>query len=139
MLWLALVGLVAVGGIASGEAWKQPQIIAIPAIMVAIGYFLFRKLIWNIADEVLDGDTFLLVRKGGVEERVRLDNVMNVSVSQFTNPRRLSLRLRKPGKLGDEIVFMPRSTFQLNPFARNPVAEKLMSRIDQLRIQGHAS
>ena len=51
----------------------------------------------------------------------------------------MSLRLRRPGKLGDEIVFIPKSTFQLNPFARNPVAEKLMARVDQLRTQGPAS
>jgi hypothetical protein len=58
---------------------------------------------------------------------------MNVSISQFTNPRRLSLRLRTPGKFGDEIVFIPKSSFQLNPFARNPVAEKLIARVDQFR------
>ena len=107
--------------------------------MLLFGFFLFRKLIWDIADDVRDGGSFLLVRKGSVEERVSLDNVMNVSMSQFTNPRRVSLRLRKPGMFGDEIVFIPKSTFQLNPFARNPVAEKLMARVDQLRIQGQGS
>ena len=137
--WLGIVGLFAIGGIASGEAWKQPQFIAMPVIMVVFGFFLFRKLVWDIADDVRDGGSFLLVRKGSVEERVSLDNVMNVSVSQFSKPRRLSLRLRRPGKLGDEIVFIPKSTFQLNPFARNPVAEKLMARVDQLRTQGPAS
>jgi hypothetical protein len=137
--WLGIVGLFAIGGIVSGEAWQQPQFIAIPVIMVVFGFFLFRKLVWDIADDVRDGGAFLLVRKGKIEERIRLDNVMNVSLSQFTNPRRISLRLRTPGKLGDEIVFIPRSTFQLNPFARNPVAEKLMVRVDQFRVHGPAS
>jgi hypothetical protein len=138
-LWMAIIGFVAVAGVVNGQAWKQPQIILLPVIMVLFGFFLFRKLIWDIADDVRDGGSFLLVRKGSVEERVSLDNVMNVSMSQFTNPRRVSLRLRKPGMFGDEIVFIPKSTFQLNPFARNPVAEKLMARVDQLRIQGQGS
>jgi hypothetical protein len=139
VFWLGIVGLFAFGSIASGEAWQQPEFIAVPVIMVVFGFLLFRKLVWDIADDVRDGGSFLLVRKGSIEERVPLANVMNVSLSQFTNPRRISLRLRMPGKFGDEIVFIPRSTFQLNPFARNPVAEKLMARVDQLRTQGHVS
>jgi 2,3,4,5-tetrahydropyridine-2-carboxylate N-succinyltransferase len=42
--WLGIVGLFAIGGIVSGEAWQQPQFIAIPVIMVVFGFFLFRKL-----------------------------------------------------------------------------------------------
>ena len=106
---------------------------SVPAILVVFGAIMFRKLVWDLADEVRDGGDFLLVRRGKVEERLLLENVMNVSMSQFTNPRRLTLRLRTAGKLGDEVAFIPKSPLRLNPFARNPVAEKLIARVDRLR------
>ncbi|GAB3386223.1 hypothetical protein [Lysobacter fragariae] len=133
MLWIGFIGLFLVIGFTTG-AWRQnPVFIIQPIAMLAIGLVLFRMLFWNLADEVRDGGAFLIVRKGGVEERVQLANVMNVAMSQFTNPRRITLRLRTPDKLGDEIVFIPKSTFQLNPFARNPVAEALIQRVDRAR------
>ncbi len=104
-----------------------------PLLMAAFGFFLFRKLLWDLADEVRDGGNYLLVRRGSVEDRIALASVMNVDSSQFTNPRRITLRLRSASKLGDQIVFIPKTSFQLNPFARNPVAEALILRIDRLR------
>ena len=73
------------------------------------------------------------MRKGDVEERVPLANIMNVSASVAMNPPRITLRLVRPGKFGAEIAFSPVRTFTLNPFARNPVAEDLMLRVDQAR------
>lgn len=114
---------------------EKPPLAAIllPLPMVGFGFFLMRQLIWPLADEVLDGGSFLVVRRRGEEERVLLSNIVNVAMSQFTNPRRLSLRLRNPGKFGDEIVFIPATSYQWNPFARNPIAEQLIKRVDQAR------
>ncbi|BFI96724.1 MAG: hypothetical protein RSP_22340 [Rhodanobacter sp.] len=116
------------------HASKQPIFIIQPLVMMAFGYFLFRKLVWVLADEVRDGGSFLLVRKGSVEVRVPLANMMNVSMGQFRSPKNVTLRLRVPCELGDEIAFIPkRPTFQFNPFARNPIAEDLMRRVDDAR------
>lgn len=114
---------------------KQQVIFVIqPLVMMAFGYFLFRKMIWNLADEVRDGGSYLLVRKGSMEKRIPLTDILNVSMSQFSNPRRVTLRLRSPCEWGDEIAFIPKMpTFRLNPFARNAVAEDLMRRVDQAR------
>jgi hypothetical protein len=131
--WFGFLAVFLLVGAATGAWKKEPVFVIQPVLMAAFGYFLFRKLIWDLADEVRDGGNFLLVRKGGVEERVALADVMNVDSSQFTNPRRITLRLRRPGKLGNEVVFIPRSSFQINPFARNPTAEALIQRIDRLR------
>ena len=60
---------------------------------------------------------------------------MTVSMSQCTNPKRITLR--KPGAFGDEVAFIPQApVFRLNPFARNAIAERLIRRIDQLRNNG---
>jgi hypothetical protein len=132
VFWFGFLAVFMVmGGV--GGAWKDPLFVVVPLFMAAIGFLLMRKLVWNLADEVRDGGDVLLVRRGGDEERVPLSNVMNVGMSQFTNPKRLALRLRKPGKFGDEVVFIPKSGLQFNPFARNKVAEDLIARVDRLR------
>lgn len=147
VIWLGFVGigLVAGGlGIFSGKdahGHAPPPFLFLlgPVMMLIFGFVLFRKLLWDLADSVDDCHDYLLVRRGSVEERVVLTNVLNVSMTQFTNPPRLTLRLRKPGQLGDEIVFIPKSPgLRLNPFRRNAIAERLILRVDQARNTGDA-
>ena len=132
--WLGAIALAAVV-LVIDRGTPPLAMFVVPVAMLAIGGVVFRKLLWDLADEVRDGGSFLLVRRGGIEERIPLANVVNVSVSQFTNPRRLALRLRTRGKLGDEIVFIPKASLRFNPFARDPVAEALIARVDRARQQ----
>lgn len=141
-LWLGAVALFIVMNALpafSDHAANAVPFMFAPLLMLAFGFFLFRKLIWNLADEVQDADSYLLVRKGSIEQRVPLTNIMNVSVSQFTNPKRVTLRLRAPCEFGDEIAFIPKMpVLQWNPFARNAVAEDLLRRVDQARMEARA-
>ena len=59
---------------------------------------------------------------------------MNVSSTTFSNPPRITLRLVKQGKFGKEIAFQP-AGFSLNPFAKNPIAEDLIVRVDDARTR----
>jgi hypothetical protein len=104
--------------------------------MGVFGFFLFRRLVWDLADEVLDAGDHLLVKRRGTEERISIANIMNVSVSSYVNPIRVSLRLVKPGKLGPVIAFTPQAPFTLNPFAKNRVAEDLIVRVHRERTRG---
>jgi hypothetical protein len=135
-IWLiAAVGMgVALASASLASRNFNPIALIGPVFMLVIFAIFYRKLICDLADEVRDGGSFLVVRRGAVEDRVQLSNVMNVSMSQFTNPPRLSLRLRTPGKFGDEVVFVPKMpSFQFNRFARNAVAENLIQRVDRAR------
>ena len=137
-IWLGFLGVFPVISMTTGASRNVPlqellPFLVMPVIMVIFGIVLFRKLVWDLADEVSDGGDFLLVRKAGIEERIRLADVMNVSMGISSRPPRLSLRLRKPGKLGDEVVFVPAREFTLNPFARNMIAEDLIRRVDAAR------
>lgn len=140
-LWLGILLIVAVTGFVSflkgreasgGEIGLSFMSFVVPLLMVVFGFFLFRKLVWDLADEVSDGGDFLLVRRGGNEQRILLSDVLNVSFSR-SNPPRLTLRLRKAWKFGDELVFVPQQQFSLNPFARNQIAEDLIRRCDAAR------
>jgi hypothetical protein len=136
--WFVFLTLFMLGGF-FGHGGQKAIFVIQPLLMMAFGFFLFRKMVWDLADEVRDGGSFLLVRKGSVEQRVPLANVMNVNMSQFSNPKRLTLRLRKPCEFGDEVVFVPRMPlFQFNPFARNAVAEDLIRRVDAARLENRS-
>lgn len=107
-----------------------------PFVMMIFGFFLFKSLVWGLADEVRDCGEHLIVVRNGVEERIMLSDIFNISMSQFTNPPRISMRLLKPGKLGDEVLFIPVNNSRFNLFGRNEIAEDLMKRTDLAR-SGH--
>ena len=120
--------------VAAGALRVQPLLLLVP-LVVMIGTFVFLRFALRLADEVRDGGAYLLVRRGGIEERVQLACVMNVNVQRWTSPPLMTLRLREAGRFGDEISFIPRRTFSFNPFARDRLAESLITRIDRLRQQ----
>jgi hypothetical protein len=112
---------------------KDPLFIVVPCIMAAAGFFILKKLVWDLVDEVYDDQDSLLVKNHGEEERVALSNIMNVNATSLVNPPRVTLRLVKPGKFGDEITFTPVTGFRLNPFAKFPIVEDLIVRVDRAR------
>jgi hypothetical protein len=105
----------------------------VPVLMAVLGFLLMRKLVWDMVDEVHDGGDYLLVRKGSEQERVPLNNIMNVNASTNTNPPRVTLRLVKPGRFGSEITFVPQARMSFLPFKKNPIVEDLIVRVDRAR------
>ena len=101
--------------------------------MVVFGYFLMKNMVWDLMDEVHDGGDFLLVRKGSDEERVPLANIMNIDAWINMNPPRVTLRLVKPGRFGSEVTFSPPWRFSFNPFAKHPLVEDLILRVDKAK------
>jgi len=131
MLPVLWIGLVAFGALMAAR--DLGNFILIPIIMTVFVFFLGKKLIWDLADEVYDCVDSLMIRKRGEEERIALSNIMNVSESTYLNPPRVTLRLVHPSRFGNEIAFSPIAPFTLNPFAKNQVAQDLMARVDQAR------
>jgi len=132
-VWFGFLGFFMYDSLRDGAAQSDPMFLIIPLGMAVFGFFLMRKLAWDLADSVDDCGSYLLVRRGRVVARIELANVMNVSASTFQNPPRVTLRLVKPSELGKEVSFSPKSPFSLNPFARSPVAEDLIERVHQAR------
>ena len=78
----------------------------IPAVVMAIfGYWLMKKMVFGLADEVLDAGDALIVRRGGQEERISLSDIKNVSYSRYMNPPQVTLSLRQT-VFGDTICFL---------------------------------
>ena len=134
IIWFGLLALfIAVGVFTSTftNGTQQLPFIIIPLVMVLIGYVIMKKLIFDLVDEVWDDGTSLIIRNRGEQDRVPLSNIMNVSYSPLINPPRVTLTLRQPSTFGAEISFSAPVRFV--PFAKSPVIEDLILRVDAAR------
>jgi hypothetical protein len=135
ILWFGLLAVVMGAMLLNGVYKTVPAAVVMPLVMAVVGYIVIKALVSDLADEVYDCGDFLLIKNRGVEDRILLSNIMNVSVSTMVNPPRITLRLVKPGKFGPELAFSPVRQFKLNPFARNPIAEDLITRAYRARVK----
>lgn len=134
VLWFGVLALFVVMTITGGELRNGGWMFLVaPCFMAAVGFFVMKNLLWDLADEVHDCGDSLVVRKGSDEERIPLSNIINVSESIHARPPRITLRLARPGRFGSEVSFSPPSGISFNPFAANPVAEDLIVRVDKAR------
>jgi hypothetical protein len=134
-IWFGFLGvfiLVAFVG-KNSKGNLPPFALIMPLIMGAFGYFICKKLLWDLADEVTDSGDSLIVRFGHEQEQIPLTNIINVSYSYMINPPRVTLTLRTPSRFGEEISFTPLQRFTLNPFARSPIVAELIRRVDAAR------
>ena len=116
-----------------GAQWL---VLALPIAMIVIFFVIMKALIWDLADEVHDTGDALLVMKGGEQERIPLRDIMNVSATLMINPPRVTLRLTRPSKFGEEVTFSPVTPFSFSRFTRrNPIVDDLIVRVDRARSQ----
>ena len=134
MVWfgflIVFIGLSLFTGAGRNAASPLPLLI-VPALMIVFGYYIMRKLVFDLADEVWDDGDSLVVKNGGQEQRIALSDIKNVSYSPFINPPRVTLLLRRPTIFGDEITFS--APVRLVPFSKSPVITDLIERVDLAR------
>jgi hypothetical protein len=129
---------IALWGTLYPQASARPQpvvpFLLMPLLMAGIGFLVFRKLIFDLVDEVwLDGD-YLVVKNRDEQRRVALSDVMNVNATTMTNPRRITVMLRTDTRYGRSFSFMPDSPRGfLSAFKADPIATELIERVDALR------
>jgi hypothetical protein len=118
---------------ASNDSNRPPFFfVIVPIGMGLFGFFLFKKMLWDLADEVLDEGDWLVVRFRREEERIPLSNIMNVGYANMTSPQRVTLTLRTPCRFGKEVSFAPPQTWV--PFGRSRVVDDLIERVDAARV-----
>jgi len=135
VIWFGFLLLFVTVAITSGALQKDPMFLIVPLFMFGIGYLVMKMLVFDLMDEVFDCGSYLLVKNRDMQDHVYLADVMNISITTYMNPPRITLRLRKPSRFGTEISFSPITGFRLNPFARNPIAEDLILRVDKERLK----
>lgn len=131
-LWFGILAVVLVGGaIATVQTGGPVAVLFIPLALIVFGYFLMKHLCWNLLDEVYDADEALVVKNKGQEDTIQFTNITNVSHAPLIAPPSITLTLRTDSKFGREIKFM--APVSLNPFAKNPLVQELVTRIDLAR------
>jgi hypothetical protein len=136
VIWFGFLAIFVLAGLLPG---KRPHVeifpmLIVPVVMAVVGYMLFRRMLFDLVDEVWDDGDTLVVKNAGVEERVALSNIINIGYSLLTNPERVTLTLRDAGRLGKEFTFMPvRRPFSFQWWSRNPIIDELIGRVDQAR------
>ena len=125
--WFGILGLVVAMTAWRGSVIEVLLSLVVTSAMAGAGYLVFRRILWDLADEVYDCEDHLLVRKSGLEERVPIRNLKNVSYT-MSNPPRIVLRLITPGHFGSEIAFVPVDKRGLLPSSSNAVADDLIER-----------
>ena len=109
------------------EASHIPFLI-VPVLMSVFGYWFMQKMLFCLADEVLDAGDALVVRNGAQEERILLSDIKNVNYSPYMNPPQVTLSLRRPTLFGDTVVFC--GPVSIVPMSSSPVINDLIDRID---------
>jgi len=133
VLWfglLALAFLVAATILFSGKKIDVMSL-AVPVILAILGYFLMKNMVFDLADEVWDAGDSIVLRNKGIEVRIPLADIINISYSVLTNPPRVTLSLREPSRLGKELSFSPPLCWF--PFQKSPLVLDLISRVDEAR------
>ena len=110
---------------------RRFHFLIVPLIMMGFGYFVMKKLVFDLVDEVWDDGEALLIKNRGQEERIALCDIKNVSYSPVINPPRVTLRRRPTTGFGDQIAFVAPARFM--PFAASSIIDDLIERVDQAR------
>ena len=133
VFWFGFLALFFMAPLLAKKSAGSPPFVVfvVPVFMAVFGYFFMKKLIFDLADEVVDEGDALIVRFGSEQERIPLSEIINVSYSYMQNPNRVTLTLRTPCQFGKEVSFSPPARFL--PFAKSPVIADLIERVDAAR------
>jgi len=137
-VWLtaaALLVFVAAPSVLDGSVRQNPLpgIFALAILGAFLAYVFRKSQIHRLADEVVDCDTHLKVRRGRTELIVLWANIAAAEVSTFSGLHRITVRLRAPTKLGNKIEFLPQASLWSNLAAVKRVAMSITDRADSAK------
>jgi hypothetical protein len=135
-MWLsaaALIAFVVAPWVVDGSLLRDliPHLGAIAILCGFWVYFLWRTQIHRMADEVVDCENHLKVRRGRIEEIVPFSNISKADVSTNAGIYRITVQLRDSAKSGTAIVFLPQASLWSNLSGVQRVALGLTERANQ--------
>jgi len=129
VFWFGFLAFFLISSLMSGV--ESPMFLIVPIIMGAFGFVLFKKIVWDLVDEVYDEGDELLFKKGRNEQRVKLKDIINIDYTHMNSPERVVVHTRSSGKIGKELAFSLPVRF--NPFSKNPLVRELIERVDKAK------
>jgi hypothetical protein len=137
-LWLsaaALTACVAVPLLLDSDLRRDPlpNLSGVCVLGLFFGYFLWKARLHRLADEVIDCDDHLKVRRGRTEEIIHFSNIAGVEVSTGAGIHRFTVRLREPTRSGLQMEFLPQASLWANPSGLQRVAANLTERANRAK------
>jgi len=137
-VWLTAAALIAFAvtpALIDGSLQRNPasSLFAAGILCAFFVYFLWKTQLHRLADEVMDCDDHLKVRRGRTEETIRFSNIATADVSTSGGIHRITVRLRQPTKLGTQIEFLPQASLWSNLSGVKRVATSLADRANQAK------
>ena len=137
IIWFGVLTLVMVASaVIAWSSGQAPQLMSIivPAFMMVFGYFIMKRMVFSLVDQVYDTGDALLVKNGTQEDHIPLADISNISYAQMMNPPQVTLSFRQPTNFGDRVTFC--APVRLVPLSSSPVIDDLIKRVDAARQRG---
>ncbi len=130
-MWFGCIAFFLIVTIAKSAHDSIMVTIGILTFMGIMGFMMFRKMVWDLADEVYDTGDSLVFRRGRIEQIVRLKDIVNIDYSHMGSPERVVVHARETGEIGNELAFpLP---MRFNFFKKAPYVRELIERVDASR------
>lgn len=134
--WLsaaALIAFVMLPSVIDGSLWQNPlpTVMALCVLVAFFGYFLWKLPIHRLADSVVDCHDHLVARRRWTQESIPLASVAAAQVSTGLGVHRITIRLRVPSRLGQEIEFLPQASLWSSLSGVQQVASDLRDRANR--------
>ena len=131
---VVFIGIALLANLRSNSALDNIPFLIV-AIVMTVVFFISKKLIFDLVDEVWEDGETLVGRNSGQEQRIALADIKNVNYSPLISPPRVTVSLRRPTVFGDEVTFC--APVRMVPLAPSPVINDLIERVDRAREQSH--
>ena len=131
---VVFIGIALLANLRSNSALDNIPFLIV-AIVMTVVFFISKKLIFDLVDEVWEDGETLVVRNSGQEQRIALADIKNVTYSPLISPPRVTVSLRRPTVFGDEVTFC--APVRMVPLAPSPVINDPIERVDRAREQSH--
>jgi hypothetical protein len=141
-LWLSMATLLVFAAspfVLDGRLWRQPgaSLIGVDLLVLLFAFLLWRTRFHLLADEVIDADVHLVVRRGKNMLPVLFSNIASAEVMSFSGVHRIVVRLREATPLGKRIEFLPQASLWSNLPAVQRIATSLANRASQIPTLKH--
>lgn len=100
-----------------------------PFPMALFGYYLMRKMLFGLVNEVYRSGDYILCKNGDKRIKVSLSEIQSAIYYTQTQPQKCVLRLNKDTVLGREIEFIPKIGWR--PFSFNQDVDLLIDQVHQ--------
>jgi predicted membrane metal-binding protein len=111
----------------------SPWFLIIIAFLLLLGLLVW-KTASQYADAVIDAGDHLVIRRGRVEDRVQLSDIVEVRGRGPAKRSDIALHLRKPGKFGREVLFLAALGSRNFASAPNDAVENLRRRVGRAKV-----